>query len=280
MDDNQGSLPELLPQEKAVQSHDSTSAISKSMTLPSKVIGKCSHKKRKKTHSAKDSGNLMVPPTQQTHPDDGVPENSTIDPISGAIKSSTSCEMIAGIEAMNPFETQGTRKQGNHPVKQRSVAEKAGPKPLDTIDIPSHELQDTNLGVTKSPKIKHKRNYRRLNEKQRAPHHMARGCEPAQITDDANIPGAKKVHWVDRVGVESVERESLFYVANQGSASLQEHNLEHQLKAKSLHEKPSHLDILDHPHLQHFSSTVSYLTLYFSTLIPCINHEAQPVLSC
>ncbi|MCJ1437452.1 hypothetical protein MMC27_006839 [Xylographa pallens] len=276
VDGNQGCLPELLPQEKVVENHDKTSAILKSITLPSKMTGKCSNKKKKKTHAAKDSGNPTEPPTQQTRPNIGEPENSTIHPISGGIEPSTSCETTARIEIMNPSETQGTRMQGKHPVVQHPVAQKASPKSLDTIDRPGHELQGTNLDVVKSPENKHKRNYRRLNEKQWAQHHTACKCGPAQVTDDGNMPGAKKVHWVDSVGVESVDRESLSCVANQGSASLQDHSLKPH---KSLHQNPSHLNSLDHLNLKHFSSTVSYLVLYFITLIPCINHVAHSVLS-
>ncbi|MCJ1379482.1 hypothetical protein MMC17_002583 [Xylographa soralifera] len=273
---DKGCPPELLPQEGAIESHDKNSAISRSITLPTKTKGKRSNKKKQKTQSAKILGKPLEPATEQTRPNNGEPKNSIMNPVSGGVEPSTSCETTARIELVRP--SQGTRKQGQHPVMQHPVAEKAGAKPLDLIDIPCHELQGTNLDVAKPPTNKHKRNYRRLNDKQRAQHHVANDtsakaldvpinqpmsvesfrrqkCRPAQIKDDTNTPGAKKVHWVDDIGVESVERESLSCVPNQGSASLQEHSLEHQMKAKPLHQKTSHLNSLDHPTPKHIALT-------------------------
>ncbi|MCJ1284866.1 hypothetical protein MMC26_004203 [Xylographa opegraphella] len=278
--------PELPSQEGAVEKHDKTAAISKSIIILRNTTGRFSKKRKQKTDSAKHSGKLSGSPSQQARPNDDEPESHTIGLILGRNEPSTLCKTTARLGVMNTPKVVGTRQRGSYPVMQHTATEKAGLKCLESTDTTCHKLQDTNLGNANSPKAKHKRSYRRLHEKQRAQHRMAsdasakvidvpcspsksvksfrrQKCESVQIADVAYVPGVKKVHWVDEVGVESVERESISCLANQGSASLQDHGLEHQIKAKSLHLKTSHLSFLEHQNLQHFSSTVSYLVFYF-----------------
>ena len=284
---NQGCPLELPPQEGAVENHDKTSAISGSIALPSKTKDKCPNKKQQKKQGTNRSAKLMELLTQQTHPKDGEAELSSIDPVSGGLEPSTMCRRTARVEITNPAKTQGTRKQQKHPVIQHPVVEKACPKPFDTIAIPCHEGESTNMDVGTPPKIKHKRkrNYRRLNENQRAQHQVAINASIKTSDVPINQPmisGAKEVHWGDSVDVEHVECESPSCVPSQeGPASLQERSLEHQMNAKSLHyQRTSHLISPDLLHLKDFSSTVSYLNRYCITSIPFIDHVAQSTLSC
>ncbi|MCJ1394659.1 nucleolar DEAD-box protein required for synthesis of 60S ribosomal subunit [Xylographa bjoerkii] len=277
---NQGCPPACLPQEGAIKNHDKKNP--KKITLFSKVNGQPSNKKKQKSHSTKKSGKLVESPSEQTRSNDGKPEVTDVTQVPCVSVSNTPCETTARVEMAEQPKDQGTRKQGKNPVIQPLVTEKSGspqvPKGLDTIETPRHELHTIDIEIEKSPKNKHKRNYRRLSVKQRTQHHVVKNasvedsifaisqpmsveshqrqlCDPPHSTDDREIPGAKKVHWEDNIGVEAVERESLSCVPSQGSASLQGHSLKPQLEANSLYHKTSHLNSVHPPNIKHFSST-------------------------
>ncbi|MCJ1402124.1 hypothetical protein MMC11_005343 [Xylographa trunciseda] len=272
VDGNQICPPDSPSHEEALEDHDRNSTIPKSITLLSKTKRKPSNRHNENAHSAKDSGKLVELLTQQTRANGGEPENSNNDQLSAP------CEAKSWIKAKKLSKAHGTRKQGEHPVVQPLITGIADSIFWDTIETPRYEVHNTDPETEKPPKHKHKRNNRRLSAKQRTQHHVVgntsanapvvpviqpTSVEPEQgqtressrSTDCTELTGAKKVRWDHNVGVESAERESSSFVPNQGSASLRGYSLEHQVKAKPLHHKPSHLTSLNHPNINHFFST-------------------------